>query len=408
MDRMVPAPHVMTGAHRPYKTKQPRGMSPAFYQHEHPADINAQHPPLINGPWQAKNKRNYARLRRIQPEDESCFLQPSTFSQFQVYCRAGEPSSTEVLGSGAMQWPLLVRFFDNFSIPGYAILISQARNNDRYTGEAYWVGWEIPYWMSLPSFLLTDDEKRKLTLYWIARQRLQTGLYRYQKLSVMMNTYYPTRQQLTQRRDMLANADPPRPLYALQQSMNPPGSPPVSQILRSLDREYLVYYYQTNKGGDLARNKSMPLSFILDNPERIQMPSDPWLTQPFGPSAYTWTNTFRPDTQENDPDVLQDFLNAYEPWILNIFQTFHDRVLELMQANPDVVASALNQDPSNSFFQEFLEAREVALTQATPDTLANEETLRLMQDILFNDVPVHMPRFTSSSVLIQPRFYSSS
>ena len=205
-----------------------------------------------------------------------------TFSQFQVYCASNLPTANEALEH--MKWPVLMRFFDSYEIPGYALVFSQGAPG-KYYGESYWIGWEIPWWMSLPPFLLSDDDKRKLCIYWIALQRRVDNLYKYSKLSVMICTYYPTQQQLAQRR---ANLGPN--LYAFQPSQNR-GLPGVDNpndiaaIVNSPRRDEMVYQIQGGKGADLARNKNIPLSYLVDNPQRL-MGSDPrsnddWLNDPF-------------------------------------------------------------------------------------------------------------------------------
>lgn len=322
-------------------------------------NINSNQARPQNMGQRPKNCRTYRRLADVSSEDVSCNLNIDRFfSQFQIYCKDNIPTAKEQMDR--MKWPLLTRFFDNVEIPGYAVHIRQnITGGGRYVGESYWIGWTIPYWMNLPVFLLSDDEKRKLTLFWIARQRRFNDLHQYRKLSVLLCTYYPSEIQFKTRRgrldqsynterslyqedpegyrDTYGRSELPEEdevkLWALQPQLNPNDDSPTFEEYESMNSVYDPFMYVINggKGADLARNKNLGLSVILNNNKQRGIAFDSWLIQRFPKSAlsddqetYVWDDMYT--NNRNNDDILDLFLSDHEAEISQIFYNYYNRL----------------------------------------------------------------------------------
>jgi hypothetical protein len=412
---MQPAPPVVALGHKPY-AKRGQLFSTARRQRidaairaqngEPPAppiddmlDLNRQFNGLnvVQLPWRPRNVKNFMRLNEPPPPDGSTCLAPDSedlkyadpleqdrlwrgFSQFQVYCTTNTTSAEQALPR--MQWPLLMRFFDNWKVPGYAVVLSQGNSTLRYYGESYWIGWEIPYWMSLPPFLLDDDAKCKLTLYWIARQRRYYDLMPFDKLSVMICTYFPSAKLLQDRRR------DGNQLWCFQGDLNRgiPGNRPVHELLADpVERSRFVYQLNGGKGADLAKNKNIPLSFILSNPNPPdqQIRTDRWLEEGFPdvdrlgrptgqPGTWHWSDTFSGvkghESFRNNPHVLDAFLGYHNQEVLRILEQYGDALRMFINAN----------DPAQ--MADMFTGVDFGLADARPsaDQLQNQRDLQLL------------------------------
>jgi len=355
---------------------------------------NASAPMIESIKFRPHNCRTYAKVSKQPKEaqgcggsgDEEIGSQYSLFSQFQLYCRSNFSTAQEQLDH--MQFPLLVRFFDNTSIPGYALLVEQfntgINGKGRYDGESYWIGWTIPFWMSLPPFILSDDEKCKLTLYWIARQRRFQFLHMYRKLSMIICTYYPNQQQFLSRRNGLqakyrkeledyGDVRDDHTQYIEDYGRDHPPSPEEVQLLaiqpqineqlggggnggrrednstwdeiKSMDlpSDPFMYVINGGKGADLARNKNIGLSVILQtkttNPytgqSQMGISTHPWLQNEIEVNGdrFKWKDMYIAGV--NDLERLDGFLNHYLPDIEIIFQRYYETMLQFFQGSPD-------------------------------------------------------------------------
>ncbi|AYV86462.1 MAG: hypothetical protein Sylvanvirus1_58 [Sylvanvirus sp.] len=442
-------------AHRPYRKRPQYGQATLEQQQANIVpgitDVNQLHPAL-SAPWTPQNKRDYARLTTAT--DTNCEV-PTTslFTQFQLYCTTQKDDADNMLRQ--MQWPIPVRFFDNFKIPGYAIIFNQASPNKRYEGEAYWIGWELPGWMSLPSFLLTDDQKRKLSIFWIAKQRRNENirLMQYRKLSILLCTYYPDAKQLRQRvydnsARYTADVDgwnarapnepsipPPIPedyeIYTFQ-NVNFKRFVPVHQVLENpRTRNRLVYMINGGKGASIAKNKTISLSYILSNPSSTQIPFDSWITNSFPfrvnnngqvSEVKTWANTYN-EFGDNDDEVLDAFINTYTPVIEQLIYGYELSVREFIeQDDPRMIARMfypydresgmsntqyqdeltrlMNEEPFKRNLQQWMDRRAQLLQTSTPAQLAQLEADSLIRQ-LNSGVPEELERYNSSATLIR-------
>lgn len=397
-------------AHRPYVSRKPNQCSFDPRDRNYDESLQNNSSSLLNQNSGSPNVqslsarpyncRTYDRLKSVKASQTNCNI-GSGFSQFQVYCSDDVPLAQDQLDR--MQWPLLTRFFDNKKVPGYAIHIKQHNSgvggNGRYVGEAYWIGWSIPFWMNLPPALLNDDDKCKLTLYWIVRQRRFHDLHQYRKLSMLICTYYPTNQQFMARentikakyqkevqdyRDYQNDPDkfiqdhkhsyaaiygrehPPSSqnaqLWAIQPSVNTciSDNPPTYAEIQEENLEYDPFMYVLNggKGADLARNKNMGLSVILQSRtidpatgrQRLGISSHPWIVAPFQvqQQEYHWDDMY--DRNINVPELLDGFLNQYEQSVFEIFSEYRNRVRSLLEYAQPAASPSINRDGVAQFF----------------------------------------------------------
>ena len=199
-----------------------------------------------------------------------------------------------------------------------------------------------------------------------------------------------------------------------------------------LAQHQIVYVINGGKGADLARNKNMYLSMMLQNGQgerQINIPSCDWLTQPFtsrdGQHEYMWTDTYAHTGQRpNRPEVLQAFLDYYEDAFEQIvahyqrrleyflglediydlgrlFSThdpeewtdpFRDQLGILLQAKDEQILQQMQQMgvPNNA------QGRRQAISQ-----IVDFEIERLLGAILQDYIAEYTPRWNSSSTQIR-------
>ena len=284
-----------------------------------------------------------------------------------------------------------------------------------------------------PLFLLSDSDKRKLALYWIARQRRYADLFKYGNSPVTLCTYFPDKRQLNVRRGER------QPLLTFRTDLEPVDTPPANELLQDpRQRSLLVYCIQGGKGADLARNKNIPLSYIVDNNLRRQGLSDvgvdDWLARPFGaphiqgePPPYTWESTYTGEPgsvdnpYRNDPYVLDVFLQHYNPVVLQILDQFGVRLGRFISSQnlADVaemfglteLSQMIRQNAPLTLPKQIQDSQELQGLMQLKTTwvqqyggrisdLVDDEMQLLAQFVLYYGVPEVIERYNSSPVRI--------
>ena len=288
---------------------------------------------------QPPNSRSAKRL--LQNEIDTCAT-GDDYSQFQIYCDTTyEQFQADV---PRMKFPLLGKFFSN-EMPGYVALFDQSRGNARYYGETYWLGWVIPFWLSFPANILSDSDKRKLLIFWIARNRLDGNKMPFRKLSVLLSTYFPHNAALDVRNNQIQELN-------LQRSAQNPDQPLLSPLINIVDSADLNFVYpsldernfvagvRSGKGADLTYVKNIPLSLvaerILSGRQDENNPGyDEWLLPhplPGEPPIVrsddekdrnpSWDDTFTKTPFDNDADRLLTFIQNHLSELAQILDRF--------------------------------------------------------------------------------------
>jgi hypothetical protein len=228
-----------------------------------------------------RNSRSAAPL--LANQVETCET-GDNFSQFQLYCDTTYDNFEASVPQ--MKFPFVARFFSN-EMPGYAAIFHQDIRNARSYGEAYWLGWVIPFWLSLPASLMSDSDKRKLLVFWIARNRLGIDKMPFRKLSVLLGTYYPHYDGIVARNNQILQKNPERAARGeplLDPLVNIVQSADVNFAYPSLDEPNFVASVNQGKGSDLTKVKNVPISFISEQIFRVRSsdnsPYDQWIDRP--------------------------------------------------------------------------------------------------------------------------------
>jgi hypothetical protein len=297
-----------------------------------------------------RNSRSAAPL--LANQVETCET-GDNFSQFQLYCDTTYDNFEASVPQ--MKFPFVARFFSN-EMPGYAAIFHQDIRNARSYGEAYWLGWVIPFWLSLPASLMSDSDKRKLLVFWIARNRLGIDKMPFRKLSVLLGTYYPHYDGIVARNNQILQKNPERAARGeplLDPLVNIVQSADVNFAYPSLDEPNFVASVNQGKGSDLTKVKNVPISFISEQIFRVRAsgnsPYDEWIERPpFGQVTVErseaeknrdprWEDTFSKfagdaantgrggrDQLSNNPQRLQRFIDIHSPELLSILDRFSD------------------------------------------------------------------------------------
>ena len=225
------------------------------------------------------------------------------------------------------------------------------------------------------------------------------------------------------------NAEPTQ-LIAFQPSLNrPPANavnlPQIGQLLQTPARNQFVYCIQGGKGADLARNKNIPLSYLMDNPNGVIIQQDAWSSHEVRLDktirAIHTTGPIRmvaPTPLTYQPDVLQQFLmehadevgrsstNRYRRSLKYLFKmTNREQVAQLFLGNnPDL---ALNDPKFQQDLDIFFNARDEWLERYNGDMQALVDDLKdeLLFEILYSNVPETITKYNSSPAAVS-RFAS--